>query len=83
MFSGRTIDLPSCFISGKADWGVYRKPGAIDRMRTQACTRMDAFDLIDQAGHWVQQEKPDQFNDAILTFLKHTNSNPQSPWGTR
>jgi hypothetical protein len=25
-FSGRTIDVPSCFISGSADWGTYRKP---------------------------------------------------------
>ena len=24
VFSGRTIDVPSCFISGKSDWGVYR-----------------------------------------------------------
>jgi len=23
MFSGRTIDVPACFISGKSDWGVY------------------------------------------------------------
>jgi len=24
MFSGRTIDVPACFIAGKSDWGVYR-----------------------------------------------------------
>jgi hypothetical protein len=23
VFSGRTIDVPSCFIAGAADWGVY------------------------------------------------------------
>ena len=26
-WSGRTIDVPSCFISGKQDWGTYQRPG--------------------------------------------------------
>ncbi len=33
-FSGRTIDVPSQFIAGKSDWGVYQTPGAVDKMRT-------------------------------------------------
>ena len=40
MFSGRTIDVPSIFISGKSDWGVYQRPGAFERMQDSACTRM-------------------------------------------
>src|SRR6202167_5961108 len=44
-FSGRTIDVPSCFIAGKSDWGVYQTPGLVDAMRTKACTRMLSFDL--------------------------------------
>ena len=35
MFAGRTIDVPSCFISGKSDWGVYQAPGAFERMQAQ------------------------------------------------
>jgi pimeloyl-ACP methyl ester carboxylesterase len=58
-FAGRTIDVPSCFIAGKADWGVYQAPGAVDKMRTTACTQMRGFHLIDGAGHWVQQEQPE------------------------
>src|SRR5215471_16419048 len=27
-FSGRAIDVPSIFIAGKSDWGVYQTPGA-------------------------------------------------------
>jgi pimeloyl-ACP methyl ester carboxylesterase len=27
MFSGRSIDVPSCFISGKQDWGTYQRLG--------------------------------------------------------
>ena len=70
VFSGRTIDQPSCFISGKSDWGVYQAPGAFDRMQTQACTRMLACHLVDGAGHWVQQEQPDAVRRLLLDFLR-------------
>jgi pimeloyl-ACP methyl ester carboxylesterase len=59
-FSGRTIDVPSQYIAGKSDWGVYQTPGAVDKMRNSACTRMVGFHLLDGAGHWVQQEQPEQ-----------------------
>src|SRR5499427_1142652 len=36
-FSGRAIDVPSMYIAGKSDWGVYQTPGAVDKMRTTAC----------------------------------------------
>ena len=35
LFSGRTIDVPSIFISGKSDWGVYQRPGALEKMRSE------------------------------------------------
>ena len=40
MFSGRTIDVPSLFIGGKSDWGVYQNPGDLEKMQKTACTRM-------------------------------------------
>jgi pimeloyl-ACP methyl ester carboxylesterase len=67
--AGRTIDVPSLFVSGAADWGTYRKPGALDRMQRHTCTRMAGVVLIDGAGHWVQQERPDPFNAALLDVL--------------
>ena len=69
LFSGRTIDVPSCFLSGKSDWGVYQTPGAVDRMRSNACTRMTGFHLIEGACHWVQQEKPEEVSRLLLQFL--------------
>ena len=33
LFAGRTIDVPSIFISGKSDWGVYQRPGAFEHMQ--------------------------------------------------
>jgi pimeloyl-ACP methyl ester carboxylesterase len=69
-FSGRSIDVPSMFIGGRSDWGVYQTPGAVDRMRTTACSRMVGFHLIDGAGHWMQQEQPEQVSRLFLDFLR-------------
>jgi len=68
-FSNRTIDVPSQFIAGKSDWGVYQTPGAVDKMRESACTRMVGFHLIDGAGHWVQQEQSEQVSALLVQFL--------------
>jgi pimeloyl-ACP methyl ester carboxylesterase len=69
-FSGRTIDVPSQYIDGKSDWGSYQTPGAIDKMRASACTRMVGFHLIDGAGHWVQQEQPEKVSALLVQFLR-------------
>ncbi len=70
LFSGRTIDVPSIFIGGKSDWGTYQHPGNFERMQQSACTRMLGCHLIDGAGHWVQQEQPEQVGDLLLEFAQ-------------
>jgi len=69
-FSGRTIDVPSMFVAGKSDWGVYQTPGAVESMQASACTRMVGFHLLDGAGHWVQQEQPEQVSSLLVGFLR-------------
>ena len=69
-YSGRSIDVPSCFISGKQDWGTYQRPGVFEAMQASACTRMLGCHLVDGAGHWVQQEQPEQVSRLLLQFLK-------------
>ena len=69
-FSGRSIDVPSCFISGKQDWGTYQRPGAFETMQASACARMLGCHLVDGAGHWVQQEQPAEVSRLLLQFLK-------------
>jgi pimeloyl-ACP methyl ester carboxylesterase len=69
-FSGRTIDVPSQYIAGKSDWGVYQTPGAVEKMRNSACTHMSGFHLLDGAGHWVQQEQPEQVSALLVQFLR-------------
>ena len=73
LFSGRTIDIPSCFIAGSSDWGVQQRPGAVEAMNGTACTDMRFCDLIEGAGHWVQQEQPAAVVEKLLGFLKNSS----------
>jgi len=68
-YSGRTIDVPSCFIAGASDWGIYQVPGSFEKMQTTACTQMLGVHLVDDAGHWVQQEQAEKTNKLLLDFL--------------
>jgi pimeloyl-ACP methyl ester carboxylesterase len=69
-FSGRTIDTPSCFIAGRSDWGVYQRPGDVEKMQSVATTQMLGCHLLEGAGHWVQQEQPEQVGKLLLEFLR-------------
>lgn len=76
LFSGRTIDVPSCFIAGKSDWGIYQKPGSMEAMERDACTAMRGIHLVDGAGHWVQQEQAEEVGRLLLDFLKKSANSP-------
>jgi pimeloyl-ACP methyl ester carboxylesterase len=69
VFSGRSVDVPSLFIAGRQDWGIYQTPGAIERMQGIGCSDLRGVHLIDGSGHWVQQEKADEVNGLLLEFL--------------
>lgn len=69
LFAGCRITVPSLFLSGKKDWGIYQTPGAIECMRDQVCTSMKDIVLIDNAGHWVQQEQSQAVIDTLSDFL--------------
>jgi len=71
LFSGRTIDVPSLFIAGASDWGVYQKPGDLEQMQSTACTQMLGCHLVEGAGHWVQQEQPERVSELLLQFLRN------------
>jgi pimeloyl-ACP methyl ester carboxylesterase len=70
LFANRTIDVPSMFIGGKSDWGVYQTSGAFESMQTAACTQMESVHLVEGAGHWVQQEQPKVVTQLLLDFLR-------------
>lgn len=69
VFAGRKIDVPSMFIGGRQDWGVYQSPGALERLESMHTTRYAGTHLIDGAGHWVQQEQPARVVEQLVAFL--------------
>jgi pimeloyl-ACP methyl ester carboxylesterase len=72
IFASRTIDVPALFVGGKSDWGVYQRPGALEKMRDGACTKFKGAHLLEGAGHWVQQERADEVSRLLLEFLRTT-----------
>ncbi len=69
LYTGRSIDVPSCFIAGQNDWGIYQKPGAKEAMESRICTNMTFSALVPGAGHWVQQEQPEAVIELLQRFL--------------
>jgi pimeloyl-ACP methyl ester carboxylesterase len=65
------INQPSLFLAGSRDGVVTGLIGArqvaeLDRVLTDLKAKI----ILDGAGHWVQQERPDEVNAALIDFLK-------------
>ena len=69
IFDGCTIDVPSMFIAGAADWGMQQTPGALELMQTEAFTQLRGCHVVDGAGHWLQQEQPQAVNALLAEFM--------------
>jgi len=64
------IKQPSCFIAGSKDLVrsfVPEKDGYANV--DELCDDMRISRIIEGAGHWVQQETPEEVNNALLEFL--------------
>jgi pimeloyl-ACP methyl ester carboxylesterase len=70
LYSGRRIEVPSCYIAGEKDWGIYQRPGDFEAMQNGACADFRGCHLVEGAGHWVQQEKPAHVNRLLIEFLE-------------
>jgi pimeloyl-ACP methyl ester carboxylesterase len=42
----------------------------MERMEKEACADWRGTHLLPGAGHWVQQEQPEQVTEALLAFLR-------------
>ena len=88
LFSGRTIDVPSLFIGGKSDWGVYQNPGALERLQKTLTTKMQGTHLVDWrrplgAAGAARGGEPDSscsFSAAELVALSLPRSGPEGEW---
>jgi len=67
-FVGAVIRQPSCYVAGELDMIAGNTPDALDAMR-QALPDLREFQILPGAGHWIQQERPDETTAALLRFL--------------
>jgi pimeloyl-ACP methyl ester carboxylesterase len=70
-WQGAQIHQPSLFIAGSRDSVITGLIGAkrvteLDRVLPNLRQKL----IIEGAGHWVQQERPDEVNAALIAFLK-------------
>lgn len=68
--SGARITRPACFIAGSRD-GVLRFVPNVDLVENMKRWTDDLriCEVIEGAGHWIQQERPAQVNALLLRFL--------------
>ncbi len=66
-FRGLKIHQPSLFISGTRD--VVPMTEAARASVRESLPGLRDLVILDGAGHWTQQERPDEVNAAILSFL--------------
>mmetsp|Transcript_134722 Transcript_134722/g.418709 ORF Transcript_134722/g.418709 Transcript_134722/m.418709 type:complete len:368 (-) Transcript_134722:60-1163(-) len=71
---GAKVKQPVAFIAGSADGVVMMSGGkkVADKGLRKNCEQLDFVKFIDGAGHWIQQERPQEVSAALLEFLgKH------------
>ena len=62
------IRQPALFVAGDRDGVITMMPGAVDAMKESVPGLRRAL-VIPGCGHWTQQERPREVNDALLEFL--------------
>ena len=67
---GARITRPACFIAGSRD-GVLRFVPNVDLVENMKrwIDDLRVCEIIDGAGHWIQQERPDEVTGLLLAFL--------------
>lgn len=65
---GTTIKQPSFYMGGSTDMIAGNTPEAIEGTRA-ALPGLRHLEILEGAGHWLQQERPDEVNRALLAFL--------------
>ena len=66
-FAERRVEQPALFITGSRDpVRLFMPPEGMEGWVTDLRDTV----VIEGAGHWVQQERPEEVNDALLGFLE-------------
>jgi epoxide hydrolase A/B len=70
-WQGAQIHQPSLFIAGSEDGVITGLIGARQiKDMAHVLPNLKQKLILDGAGHWIQQERPDEVNAALIAFLK-------------
>jgi pimeloyl-ACP methyl ester carboxylesterase len=70
-WAGARVEVPALYIAGDRDLVLaFRGMDQLLPALKQVIPRLDETIILPGCGHWTQQERPDQVNAALLTFLK-------------
>jgi pimeloyl-ACP methyl ester carboxylesterase len=65
----KPIEQPALFLAGDRDLVVKWVPGDIGEMMRPHVPNLEALPLLAGCGHWTQQERPRETNEALLGWL--------------
>jgi len=68
-YANRPIAIPSLFVGGSKDGPTIWGAPAIARFN-ETLPKLYRSEILDGAGHWIQQERPDATNALLLEFLR-------------
>jgi pimeloyl-ACP methyl ester carboxylesterase len=64
-YDDRKLDMPALFMAGTRDPAIKWMPPEVMQGRATDLRT----ELVDGAGHWIQQERPDEVNRALLALF--------------
>jgi pimeloyl-ACP methyl ester carboxylesterase len=67
-FRGRPIEVPALFVGGDRDGPTIWGMPSIERF-PKTLPKLHASVILSGCGHWTQQERPAEVNEALLDFL--------------
>ena len=67
-FAGRTIEQPSLYLYGEYDLIAGNNQSAVEATSSSLPDLRGSI-KFEGAGHWLQQERPQEVNQALLEFL--------------
>jgi pimeloyl-ACP methyl ester carboxylesterase len=67
--AGARVEQPALFIAGERDGVIAMMPTGIETMK-QYVPNLRRVVMLAGAGHWTQQERPSEVNEALIAFLK-------------
>jgi pimeloyl-ACP methyl ester carboxylesterase len=68
-FRGARIDVPALFVGGDRDGPTVWGAPAIAAFAT-TLPKLHRSIILEGCGHWTQQERPTEVNEALVDFLR-------------